>query len=80
MCFPSRWTLSEKVGQNLSAIHGPVPGYAEALGGPVEALFNRLHPDRPVWRLNWTILDTNELHPQPPQHDKGSTSPTISRP
>ena len=71
VCFPSRWTLSEKVGQNLSAIHGPVPGYAEALGRPVEALFNRLHPDRPVWRLNWTILDTNELHLPTPAARQG---------
>jgi len=71
VCFPSRWTLSEKVGRTLSAIHGPVPGYEEALAGPVEALFNRLHPDRPVWRLNWTILDTDELHLPTPSARRG---------
>jgi len=71
VCFPSRWTLSEKVGRTLEEIHGPVPGYADALAGPVEALFNRLQPDRPVWRLNWTILDTNELHLPTPSARRG---------
>ncbi|MEI6700835.1 MAG: DUF3445 domain-containing protein [Actinomycetota bacterium] len=62
VCFPSRWNLQEKIGRTLQEIHGPVPGYDEDLDSPVEDFFNRLSVDRPKWRLNWTVLDTNELH------------------
>ena len=62
VCFPSRWDLQEKIGRTLLEIHGPVPGYREDLDSPVEDFFNRLSVDRPKWRLNWTVLDNDELH------------------
>ena len=62
VCFPSRWNLREKIGGTLKEIHGPVPGYSEDLDSPVEDFFNRLSVERPKWRLNWTVLDTDELH------------------
>jgi hypothetical protein len=62
VCFPSRWALTEKIGRDLTAIHAPVPGYDTDLRAPVDAFFSRLRPDQPKWRLNWTILDTDELH------------------
>ena len=62
VCFPSRWTLTEKIGRDLLGIHQPVPGYADALNQPVNSFFDRLQPTTPKWRLNWTILDTEELH------------------
>jgi hypothetical protein len=75
VCFPSRWTLAAKVGGDLSAIHAPVPGYAETLARPTEAVFARLRIDRPVWRLNWTLVDRPELH-QPDRPDgRGVASP-----
>jgi hypothetical protein len=61
VCFPSRWALTDKIGQDLSGIHGPVPGYERALGGATRAFFDRLRSDRPVWRLNWTLIDTPDL-------------------
>ena len=33
LCFPSRWRLMEKIGKPLSAVHGPVPLYADRLAG-----------------------------------------------
>jgi len=62
VCFPSRWALTEKIGRGLTAIHAPVPGYDSTLASPVNAFFDRLQPGQPKWRLNWTILDTDELH------------------
>jgi hypothetical protein len=62
VCFPSRWALTEKIDRNLTAIHAPVPGYETTLANPVDAFFDRLQPGQPKWRLNWTILDTDELH------------------
>ncbi|NQU37998.1 MAG: DUF3445 domain-containing protein [Actinobacteria bacterium] len=62
VCFPSRWRLSDKLGQDLADIHQPVPGYESRIGGAVEALFNRLTPENIVSRSNWTLLNTNERH------------------
>lgn len=61
VCFPSRWDLRAKLGATLREIHGPVPGYDEALGHPVDAFFDRLSPERSFWRLNWTLLETPQL-------------------
>jgi len=62
VCFPSRWRLADKLGATLAEIHGPVPGFDRALGSTTATFFDRLRVERPVWRLNWTLLDTPELH------------------
>jgi hypothetical protein len=61
VCFPSRWNLANKIGTTLDEIHGPVPGYNDELAHPTNALFDRLRPDRPFWRLNWTLLNSPAL-------------------
>jgi hypothetical protein len=61
VCFPSRWSLAQKVGQDITAIHGPVPGYRAKIAAATERFFDRLSVDRPMWRLNWTILDDPAL-------------------
>ena len=40
LCFPSHWRLSEKIGQSITAIHTPVPEFADTLARPV----NRFSP------------------------------------
>jgi hypothetical protein len=66
VCFPSRWALSDKIGTTLDEIHGPVPGYDADLRQPTTTFFHRLRSDRPMWRLNWTLLDNPELfQPRP---------------
>jgi hypothetical protein len=54
---PARWRLADKIGQPLAAIHAPVAGYAATLERPVDRLFDRLRPERLVWRLNWGVVD-----------------------
>lgn len=71
VCFPSRWKLADKVNQSLWGIHVPVPGYDTELGNPMDRLFDRLKVEKPVWRLNWSVLDSPALFqpvapPQPP--------------
>ena len=61
ICFPSRWDLASKVGANMHGIHEPVPHYEERIGAATDAVFNKMTPDRPVWRINWTVLDGPEL-------------------
>jgi hypothetical protein len=61
VCFPSNWRLPDKLGQPLNQIHEPVPQYAEKLENSVNNFFDHLKVTRPVYRLNWTIVDTPEL-------------------
>jgi len=60
--FPSRWLLSEKLGKGMDAVHSPVPGYATALAPYMTAIFDKVGVDRPVWRKNWSLHSTADLH------------------
>ncbi len=65
VCFPNMWGLTEKFGQPLAHIHQPVPGFAEHIGHSTQLLFERMKPQRPVWRLNWSILPLDRLNLAP---------------
>jgi hypothetical protein len=60
--FPSRWKLSEKIGKGMDAVHTPVPGFAESLAPYMTATFDKITADRPVWRKNWSLHSTEDLH------------------
>jgi hypothetical protein len=77
LCFPTRWNLLEKIGKSLAGIHVPVPRYDIQLESPMDRLFARLKVGRPVWRLNWSLLDDPTLF-QPAGHGEtgGSTHVT----
>lgn len=62
LCFPSRWDVREKIGKNLLGIHEPVPHYAETIGAATQNIFDKLTVERPLWRVNWTVMDSGELH------------------
>lgn len=58
VCFPTRWILAEKVGRPIDLVHGPVPGYADALAEKVRLFMRRIPPGPGVWRRNWSIVPT----------------------
>jgi hypothetical protein len=60
--FPSRWKLAEKIGRGMDAVHAPVPGYEAALAPYMTATFDKIGADRPVWRKNWSLHSTEDLH------------------
>ena len=62
LCFPSHWTLREKMGRELDAIHAPVPFYAPDLAKRVRRLFDAMRPEQPLWRANWLIYPDADLH------------------
>ena len=62
LCFPSRWSLAEKIGRPLTAIHGPVPDYTDDLAKRVNRVFEGVKVGLPLWRANWTIHDHAEPH------------------
>lgn len=67
LCFPTRWRLADKLGKPMQAIHGPVPLYAEKMGRQVDRFFQHLKADKPVWRINWSLIDDPALF-QPTGH------------
>ncbi|MEM6972376.1 MAG: DUF3445 domain-containing protein [Pseudomonadota bacterium] len=62
LCFPSRWSLGEKLGRPMTAIHEPVPDYDAVLARRVARVFDMLAPERPVFRVNWLMHDDPALH------------------
>ena len=61
VCFPTRWRLADKIGKPLNTIHAPIPGYAAQLATTMDKFFDRLKVERPVWRLNWALMDDPTL-------------------
>ncbi len=61
LCFPTRWRLADKIGKPLNTIHAPIPGYAAQLAPTMDKFFDRLKVERPVWRLNWALMDDPTL-------------------
>ena len=52
LCFPGSWTLAEKIGRPLFAIHTPVREYDENVGARVQRLFDAIQPDKLLMRAN----------------------------
>jgi hypothetical protein len=67
LCFPAHWRLADKLGRPLELIHAPVPGFRERLAAPVDRFFGNIQVERPVWRVNWSLVDTPALF-LPPEH------------
>lgn len=61
LCFPSAWTLAEKIGRPLVRIHRPVAEYDDDTARRVQRLFDRIQVGYPMWRANAFLYDTPEL-------------------
>lgn len=65
VCFPSFWSLPEKLGQTIDLVHGPVPGLNADLGAKIRVFLERLKPGE-VWeRWNWGLAATPERNCHP---------------
>ena len=62
LLFPSRWSLAEKMGKPLIAIHQRVPQYDDSLAPRVQRFFDAIQPGRALVRANWLVHTTPELH------------------
>lgn len=69
VCFPSSWSLPEKLGKTLELTHAPVPQLNEQLGEQIRKALNRLEPGTMWERENWGLSRDNELnhHPSRPR-------------
>ncbi len=66
VCFPSHWSLPEKAGLPLAAVHAPVPGFNSTLGSKAETFLDRLAPGAAWERENWGLSadDALDHHPR----------------
>jgi hypothetical protein len=67
LCFPSRWLLADKVGRGSDEIHVPVPQF-DAIAKMTATYLERVQVEKPMWRLNWTIHDSDQLFAPPGTH------------
>lgn len=61
LCFPAAWTLTEKIGKPLIAIHAPVVAYDAMLARRVQRLFDGVRQGVPLWRANLLRYDNPAL-------------------
>ena len=66
VCFPSSWSLAEKMGRPVDFIHEPVPGLNSSIGGAISTFLNKLRPDIAWLRANWGLAAVGErnMHPE----------------
>lgn len=80
LCFPASWTLSEKLGRPMTAIHGPVREYDEDLTRRVQRLFDALRPGTVLSRANALLYETADLFaPRSESAPPRRTSPEAAR-
>jgi hypothetical protein len=61
VCFPSRWSLKDKIGKDSDGIHVPVPKFATTIAKPTANFLERVSVERPMLRYNWTLHDNDHL-------------------
>ncbi|MFY0690363.1 MAG: DUF3445 domain-containing protein [Paracoccaceae bacterium] len=77
LCFPSGWTLAEKLGRPMTRIHRPVTTYDATAAKRVGRLFEGLQVARPILRWNGNFkaearlfapeTEADHHRPRPPQ-------------
>lgn len=61
VCFPSSWSLPEKLGQPIEAVHRPVPTVSEELHPSIHTFLERLQPGIGWERENWGLAADDRL-------------------
>ncbi len=67
VCFPTMWSLPEKIGTSLFATHDVVPGLNVQLGARIDQFLDRLSKAAAYGRENWGLAATDALD-QHPRH------------
>jgi hypothetical protein len=65
LCFPSSWSLQEKIGHPMEFVHGPVPGLNAELGQQINAFLSKMKPGLAWQRMNWGLSVSSELNHHP---------------
>jgi dimethylamine monooxygenase subunit A len=62
LCFPASWTLAEKIGRSMLAIHAPVHDYDARIATSVQRMMRAIQPGAMLWRANALVYDDATLH------------------
>jgi dimethylamine monooxygenase subunit A len=62
LCFPASWTLREKIGRPMMAIHAPVHEYDTRIATSVQRMMRAITPGAMLWRANALVYDDATLH------------------
>lgn len=62
LCFPASWTLAQKIGRPMGAIHTPVDSYTPEMAARVQRLFDAIRPEQGLWRMNFLTYADPSLH------------------
>jgi len=65
VCFPSAWSLPDKVGRTVADIHGVVPDLNPELGRKIDAFLQRITPGSAWERANWGLSRGAKLNRHP---------------
>src|SRR6266567_7935300 len=65
VCFPSSWSLAEKIGHPIESIHGVVPGLNAAIGNQIHGFLSKLRPGTAWLRANWGLSRSPDLNQHP---------------
>jgi dimethylamine monooxygenase subunit A len=68
VCFPSGWSLREKVGKSLFLTHAPVPGLNDELSANISKLLSRIEVGQFFQRSNWGLTGSAQVD-QHPRHE-----------
>ncbi|CDM59184.1 MULTISPECIES: heme-dependent oxidative N-demethylase family protein [Rhizobium] len=87
VAFPSSWSLKEKFGRPMQAIHADVPGFGEGTRNAalITRIFDNLQVSQPVERLNWSVNVTDDLflplskHRRPPSSEPFTLAERFAR-
>jgi hypothetical protein len=67
VCFPTGWSLPEKLAQPVSFAHARVPALNELLGSQISRFLARLDVDQFYQRTNWGLSSSKQLNQHPNQ-------------
>lgn len=67
VCFPSGWSIRDKLGLSMGQTHDDVPEFAQRMLDRTVKLFASLKPGKTVERENWMIAPSAELSMRPSQ-------------
>lgn len=68
VCFPSGWSLPEKMGRTVAEIHGAVPALNQQIGRQVDTFLGRTAPGSAWERANWGLSRGADLNRHPCRH------------
>lgn len=79
LCFPSNWTLAQKLGRTLGRIHLPIESYDANIARRVQRMFDLIRPEAPVMRANLIVYNEGDLHNPRPEFERHTPEPGTGR-